>query len=258
MRAIVLAAGQGTRLAPFTHNVPKCLARLCGRTLLDRARDSLTAAGIRDLWVVAGYRSDLIVRQNYRVVLNERFRHTNMVASLFSARHLIDGSTDTLICYGDIVFEARVVAALAQATGTLALAINREWQSLWSARMEDALADAETLKMDAVGRVTEIGRRPRCLSEIQGQYMGLIKLRADAGKAFVRAYDAMDRKAVYDGRDFDQLHMTTFLQHLIGEGWVVDAVEVRGGWLEIDTVRDLRLYEDLAAAGTLDRFCMLN
>jgi L-glutamine-phosphate cytidylyltransferase len=78
MRAIVLAAGQGSRLAPLTDVVPKCLLPLNGRSLLDRARDSLAQAGVRDLWVVAGHRSELILQQDYQVVLNERYRHTNI------------------------------------------------------------------------------------------------------------------------------------------------------------------------------------
>lgn len=258
MRAIVLAAGQGTRLVSLTSDRPKCLVPLDGRTLLDRARDSLAAAGVTDLWVVAGYRADLIAELNYRIVINERFRHTNMVASLFAARHLIDGTCDTLICYGDIVFESRVVETLAQSTGLLSLGINAEWRSLWSARMDDPLADAETLKMNEQGLVTEIGRKPRSLSDIEGQYMGLIKLRAEGAERFRRAYDAMDRNALYDGMDFDHLCMTRFLQVLIDAGWPVAGVAVRGGWLEVDTVRDLQLYEDLAARGLLDRYCVLN
>lgn len=256
-RALLLAAGQGTRLAPLTNDRPKCLVQLAGRTLLDRARDSLAAAGITDLWVVAGHRADLISAAGYRTVINDRFDRTNMVASLFAARHLIDGGRDLLVVYGDIVFEPRVVRAVAGSEALLAIAINGDWQALWSARMDDPLADAETLKVRG-GLVTEIGKKPRALSDIEGQYMGLIRLRADAALEFCRAYDEMDRHALYDGVGFEQLYMTSFLQALIDAGWPVAAVEVNGGWLEVDTVQDLRLYEDLAARGVLDRYCALN
>ena len=75
---------------------------------------------------------------------------------------------------------------------------------------------------------------------------------------FRRAYDEMDRHAVYDGAPFERLYMTSFLQALIDSGWPVAAVEVDGGWLEVDTLQDLRLYEDLAARGSLDQYCALN
>lgn len=258
IRAILLAAGQGTRLAPLTNDCPKCLVPLAGRTLLDRARDSLALAGVTDLWVVAGYRADLISAAGYRTVINERFAQTNMVASLFSARHLMDGRCDVIIVYGDIVFEHRVVAALTQSAGLVSVAVNEDWQALWSDRMAHPLSDAETLKMSDAGLITEIGRKPRALSDIEGQYMGLIQLRADGAGKFCRAYDEMDRRVRYDGAGFDQLYMTSFLQYLIDAGWPVAAVAVRGGWLEVDTLEDLRLYEDLAAQGSLDRYCVLN
>ena len=258
IRAILLAAGQGTRLAPLTNDRPKCLVPLAGRTLLDRARDSLAHAGVTDLWVVAGYRAELISAAGYRTVVNERFAHTNMVASLFSARHLLDGTCDVLIVYGDIVFEHRVVAALAQSAGWVSVAVNEDWQVLWSVRMAHPLSDAETLRKNEGGFITEIGKRPRAASDIEGQYMGLIKLSADSVGKFCRAYDGMDRRLRYDGVGFDQLYMTGFLQYLIDAGWPVAAVAVRGGWLEVDTIEDLRLYEDLAAQGSLDQYCVLN
>ena len=257
IRAIVLAAGQGTRAAPLTNDRPKCLVPLAGRTLLDRARHSLATAGITDLWVVAGYRAELISSAGYRTVVNERFASTNMVASLFAARPLIDGSRDVLIVYGDIVFEPRVVEAMVMSSATLSVAINRAWQPLWAARMDDPLADAETLKVSQ-GLVTEIGKKPKALEEIEGQYMGLIRVPAESARRFCEAYDEMDRHAVYDGVRFDQMYMTSFLQALIDSGWPVAAVEVNGGWLEVDTLQDLVLYENLASRGSLDQFCALS
>ncbi len=256
MRAIVLAAGQGTRLRPLTDDRPKALVPLAGRTLLERARDSLAAAGVTDLWIVAGYRADMISRLGFRIVLNPRYETTNMVASLFCARDLMDGTTDLLVCYGDIVFEPRVIEAMARSDAPLSLGVNTEWLALWSARMPDPLADAETLKIDSQGYVIELGKKPRDLGEVEGQYMGLIKVRADQVAGFIREYGSMDRTARYDGKDFNNMFMTSFIQHLISRGMRVAAVRIAGGWLEVDSVDDLRTYERLAAEGTLDRFCM--
>ena len=256
-RAILLAAGQGTRLAPLTDDRPKCLVPLAGRTILDRARSSLAAARITDLWVVAGYRAEMISSAGYRTIVNERFASTNMVTSLFAARQLIDGSRDILIVYGDIVFEPRVVEAMTQSTAMVSVAVNRAWQPLWAARMDDPLVDAETLKISN-GLVTEIGKKPGALTDIEGQYMGLIRVRAEVAQRFCQAYDQIDRQASYDGVRFEQMYMTSFLQALIDSEWPVAAVEVSGGWLEVDTLDDLKLYEDLAARGSLDQFCALN
>ena len=64
MKAIILAAGQGTRLRPYTDERPKCLVELGGKALLDHQIASLRAAGIDDICVATGYRSDLIDAMN--------------------------------------------------------------------------------------------------------------------------------------------------------------------------------------------------
>ena len=59
---------------------------------------------------------------------------------------------------------------------------------------------------------------------------------------------------MYDGKDFDNMYMTSFLQLLIDSGWKAKAVLVNNGWLEIDSVDDLTQYETMAEQGDLDNF----
>ena len=119
------------------------------------------------------------------------------------------------------------------------------------------LADAETLCLSAEGRVRSLGQKARSLDEIQGQYIGLFKVRADRVPKLLEVYRSLDREERYDGEDFDGMYMTTFLQVLIDRGWAVQAAPIRNGWLELDSVDDLRLYEQMHAEGTLGSFCKL-
>ena len=57
-------------------------------------------------------------------------------------------------------------------------AIDMNWEKLWRLRNENILEDAETLKLDADQNIVEVGKQPKSLNEIQGQYMGLIKFSA--------------------------------------------------------------------------------
>ena len=91
MRAIILAAGEGTRLRPHTLDRPKCLVPLAGRPLLAWQADALRRAGVSDITVVTGYRADQVAALGFATVHNDRFRETNMVASLMCARALLDG-----------------------------------------------------------------------------------------------------------------------------------------------------------------------
>ena len=254
MRAIVLAAGQGTRLRPLTDELPKCLVELCGESLLDRQARTLRARGIEDILVVGGYRADAVEARGYNVVRNPRYEQTNMVASLFCASAWLDGAEDVLITYGDIVYEPRVLGAVMDCDDPLGLAVDLQWRRYWSLRFEDPLADAETLRLDTDGHVVEVGKKPTGYDEIQAQYMGLIRIRADRAADVRDTYARMDRDAIYDGKEFDNMYMTSFLQHLIDSGRRVRAIPVHSGWLEIDSMSDLELYHSMQRRGELAPF----
>jgi len=257
-RAIILAAGQGTRLRPLTEERPKCLVELLGRSLLERQLEVLASRGIDDVVVVAGYRAERIEALGVPVVRNPDFASTNMVATLFCAADRLVGDADVLVAYGDLVYEARVIDALLECRAPVALAVDTQWRRYWELRFADPLSDAETLRLDSRGRVLELGRKPSGYHEIQGQYMGLIQFRADHAVRLSEVYARMDRRVPYDGQDFANMFMTSFLQHLIDLGWLVQSVPSRNGWLEVDSVSDLERYEAAAAAGQLDRFCRLS
>ena len=87
--------------------------------------------------------------------------------------------------------------------------------------------------------------------------MGLIKIRGDMITKFIDTYDHMDKKINYDGQNFDNMYMTSLIQHLIDTGWQVKASLVQNGWLEVDTVDDLKCYVRMAKDGSLDDYCRL-
>lgn len=243
--AFILAAGRGARLRPITDRIPKCLVELAGHSLLERQCSALRRAGIDDIHVLTGYRAAAIEALGYPTVHNPDFATTNMVATLFCARAHMTGTADLVIAYGDIVFEPRIACALLAEDAPLATTIDRGWRRYWSLRMEDPLSDAETLRLSRDGDIVEIGKPPASLEEIEGQYMGLIKVRADHVERFKRAWDDLDPSRSYDGRDKANMFMTSFLSALIAAGWRLRAVPVEHGWLEVDRVSDLALYRRL-------------
>jgi len=254
VKALILAAGQGTRLRPLTDDRPKCLVELAGKSLLERQATVLRRAGVQDLTVVSGYRAHQIAARGFATCVNPRYATTNMVATLFSAADLMADGQDLLICYGDIVYEGRVLSSLLAVDAPVAVMIDRQWLRYWRLRLDDPLTDAETLKLGPGGRLRELGKKPRDYSEIEGQYMGLIKVRADHVAKFKQVYASMDRTATYDGKDFDNMYMTSFIQYLIDLAWDVRVAETDNGWLEVDSVSDLERYEAMAVDGSLASF----
>ncbi len=244
MKGIILAAGQGTRLRPLTDDRPKCMVQYQGVPLIDRIMQTLNDCDISPLIIVAGYRADVLAQhvQNRfasKLIVNDDFSTTNMVHSLFCAE--AEMCSDVLISYSDIIYKPEVIQALTQCNDPLAITIDTEWRSLWQQRMDDPLSDAETLVLDPNGYVQDLGRKPQSYSEVQGQYMGLIKVSKELWPQLRKMYRELDQNALYDGKCFSQMYMTSFLREIIHSGIGCKSVPVCGGWLEIDAPSDLNL-----------------
>jgi choline kinase len=244
-RAIILAAGQGTRLRPHTDNRPKCLVPLQGKTLLERQALVLKSEGVHDIHVVGGYCVEQIRKAGYNCSVNPKYETTNMVETLFSALPFIEAGGNLIISYGDIVYQHDNLQKILRCNDEICLMIDLSWRRYWE------------LRFDSKGYITELGKKPDGFDRIKGQYTGLIKVRADKINEFVKFYENLDRDKIYDGRDFFNMYMTSFLQELIDSSWKVKGVFVENGWLEVDSVEDLEIYEQLAKVGKLDTFCQL-
>lgn len=240
-RVVVLAAGRGTRLGAAAEGLPKCMVELAGRPLLDHQLAAFAACGVDDVHVVTGHAADRVVAPGATRWTNPRYADTNMVVTLFCAQDAMDGTADLVVSYGDIVYEPRVLEALLAVDAPLAIVVDRGWRDYWQARMPDPLADAETMRLADGDRIVELGRRATSYDQVEGQYIGLFRVRADHVPAFVAAWDALDPAGPYDGRDRDHMFMTSFLQRLIDTGWDARAAFVEHGWLEVDQPEDLAI-----------------
>tara|TARA_B100000989_G_scaffold299019_1_gene292027 strand:- start:7358 stop:8143 length:786 start_codon:yes stop_codon:yes gene_type:complete len=254
-KALILAAGQGKRLRPLTNDKPKCLVSLLGKSLLEQQINTLRKCGIKDIQIVTGYLKEQIENLGISTSFNSRFETSNMVVSLFSSQPFLEKDNDDLIiAYGDIVYERKNLESLLACNDEMALMIDKEWRKLWSSRFENPLDDAETLLMDQNNFVMELGKKTDTFEKIHGQYTGLIKIRGDKIDNFIKFYKSLNQSASYDGRDFNNMYMTSLIQLLINYKWKVKAVLVSNGWLEVDSIEDLSVYESMAKEGTLENF----
>ncbi len=116
MRAIILAAGRGSRMGRLCAHQPKCLTILAGKSLLDWQLAALRAAGIQDLAVVRGYRLEKLTAPGLKYFDNRRWKETNMVSSLACADKWLSEET-CIVSYADIVYHADIIKNLADADG---------------------------------------------------------------------------------------------------------------------------------------------
>ena len=254
-KAIILAAGTGSRLRPITNDKPKCLVSLMGKSLLDHQIGILRSKGITEVHIATGYQSEMIKELGFNTSLNENFATTNMVESLLLAYKCLENcDEDLIVSYGDIVYQGANLEALLSCNDEIAVMVDEEWQLLWSLRFENPLDDAETLVMDNDRYILEIGQKPRGYSKIHAQYTGLIKIRRDKISEMMDIYANLAELLEFESPDYRNICMTSFLQILITQNWKVRGVIVEGGWLEVDSLSDLKVYSDMHAQGLLANF----
>jgi L-glutamine-phosphate cytidylyltransferase len=249
-KAIIIAAGRGRRLMPYTDEMPKCLVPVDHRSILGIQVDAFRAHGVRDIVIIRGYLGEVLTARagevggGIRFVDNRDWEHNNILESLFCADEEIDGPV--LLTYSDIIFTPEVVGALMAASGDVSLIIDRAFRDVYEGRSDHPLPEAEVADLDERGLVRRVGKRALPPDEAYGEFIGLARLSA-AGAAWMReAWAAL--RAVYRGREADPFqrapsfraaYLTDMLQHLIDAGRPVHPVAIDGQWREIDTVQDL-------------------
>ena len=245
MRAIILAAGRGSRMGQLGDDRPKCLVELEGKPLIERQIAALRRGGVEEIGVVRGYRAEMIDFPGLSYFANERWAETNMVMSLAAASSWLR-SGPVIVSYADIFYRSELVRGLAGAPGQLVISYDRDWRGLWSRRFADPLADAETFRINAAGELLEIGGKTKRIEDIKGQYMGLFKFTPPAWRvveALLRVLDAPTR---------DRLDVTGLLRRLLsGNELPILTFGTDGQWGEIDNPEDVALYHKMVTEGEL-------
>jgi L-glutamine-phosphate cytidylyltransferase len=236
MKAIILAAGRGSRLKEHTDAKPKCLVPILQKPLVTLQIKALRSAGVDVISIVRGYRKELLSFPEIAVFDNPRWSETNMVMSLACADAWLTKES-CIVSYSDIVYLPDHVRTLAAASGDIVITVDLTWQQLWEARFSSPLLDAETLRFNPDGTLKEIGARPESIEAVEGQYMGLLKISPEGWRTISRFL------ARIDTAERDRMDMTTLLSRLIAEGVPIGTATVSGEWLEVDNETDLNVYE---------------
>jgi choline kinase len=238
-RAIILAAGQGSRLRPMTNDRPKAMVKIMGRPMLDWQIASLRAAGIKTIVVVRGYCKQTICRADVTLLDNPQYDQTNMIYTLACAKeHFGDGF---ILAYSDILYNPSLVKTLSNAENDISMIVDKGWLPYWETRFDDPLDDAETLRLDQ-NRLVEIGNKPQSLDQIEGQFVGLVGFR---GNGVTTLLDFLDKAKTEtpkgSARPFKKMYTTDLLQSLILQDVAVHGEFAQGQWLEIDSKSDYKI-----------------
>jgi len=190
MKAIILSAGQGTRLLPLTARSPKCTISVQGRALIDWQIDRLAACGVDDVTVVTGfgaeYVEDVLRRRGgglrLETLFNPFFEVADNLASCWMARQ--EMTEDFFLLNGDTLFESAVVQRLIDApVSPITLATDHK-----------AHYDDDDMKVHLAGRRLRSVGKDLPPERVNGESIGLMLFRGEGPALFRKALDRAMRR----------------------------------------------------------------
>lgn len=247
MKAIIIAAGEGTRIRPLTDNLPKCLLKVGSKTLLERQLDAFRACGFEEFAVVVGHMADKFpTLEGVTYVHNKRFKHNNILNSLMCAKeHMKDGFVAS---YSDLVYQPELIRNLIDEPTDFAVSIDENWDERYRGMEFRPIAEMEKVIYDESLNVQSLGKP--LPPDSPAELVGLLKCGQPVIEGFLTEFESV--KEHHWGQPFgfaatfERAYLTDFLCHLVKRGFVLKGVKTRGEiWFEIDREEDLLRAQEL-------------
>jgi choline kinase len=230
MKAVLLAAGQGTRIRSVHGEHPKCLIEVDKTTILDHQLKALSMAGIKEVAIVVGYEKEQIVAhvrskelsycQRIHFIENPEFALTNNIYSLWLAIDWLRGD-DFIVLNADVIFDPEILNSAVQPYAPISMIVDPLWRD-------------ETMKVIIDGdRVIRMSKRIS-QEESSGTYIGITVFSKSIQNRFFRTMNSL----IAAGRVNEFFNIA--VQELVDEGIHVGHTSTDGSaWAEIDDPLDL-------------------
>ncbi|NOY35801.1 MAG: phosphocholine cytidylyltransferase family protein [bacterium] len=231
MKAIILAAGESKRLRPMTNNIPKCLLKIGGVTIIDRQIENLKKNGIKKIVVVVGYQALKLIGHlkkqwpdtDFSFIENENFRNTGAAYSLWLAKDYLYGSA--IYLNADVFCHPDIVKNIVTSGKDSVTAIQR---SPWNEEQVN-MSVSDNLQIIEIGK--HLGEESS-----YGEFIGVSKLGEEFNKVLIKALEHFARRGEHKKFAADAINMA--IQKWGGKKYVLDVAGLPA--IEIDTIRDYK------------------
>ena len=241
-KALIIAAGLGSRLKKHTENLPKCMLDFGGKTLLQRQLDAYKKNSITDISVIRGYKKEKIKYKGLKYFENTDYKNNNILNSIFYAEDFINGNI--IISYSDILFDSTVVKRLLKSNHDISVVVDIDWRGYYVGRKDHPISEAENVIFNSNNEVEKIGKINTGNEEVHGEFIGMIKLTDRGAQIFKEHFHRLKKiywnKPFQRAKIFQKAYLTDFIQELVDIGIKVHCVIIESGWKEIDTVEDYK------------------
>ncbi|HEX6821916.1 MAG TPA: phosphocholine cytidylyltransferase family protein [Candidatus Sulfotelmatobacter sp.] len=229
MKAVVLAAGQGTRIRSVHGEHPKCLIEVDGSTILDHQLEALSMAGINEIAIVVGYekeqiisyvRTKSLINQRIQFIENAAFAITNNIYSLWLALDWLRGDS-FVVLNADVIFDSEILQSALRLYAPISMIVDPLWRD-------------ETMKVIIEeDRVTKMSKNIS-REEFNGTYIGITVFSKSIQNQFFREMHNL----IGSGRVNEFFNIA--VQQLADKGVFVGFTSTEGlAWAEIDDPVDL-------------------
>ncbi len=241
MKAVILAAGMGTRLESVTGGMPKCMVEVAGIPLLNRLIERIGQAGIETLIIVTGHRAedlrkhigsiDHALAKSAIFVHNDHYADMGNFYSLLVAEQAIAGQSFIKID-GDVIMDAAILPKVMAAPGPAVLAVDRT---------EKLGAEEMKVRVSDTGKIIELNKHMDPGVAL-GEYIGVDRVDAEATQA---VFDML--RQLIEAGETDEYYERAY-ERLLQSGAHYEIADITGcQWTEIDDDADLKLAEEMVS-----------
>jgi len=248
MKAIIIAAGPGSRLNPLTNDKPKCMLELNGKALLQHQIDALRGAGIDRIVLIRGYKKEMINYPDLVYYINDNYQNNNILHSLFYAEE--EMNDEFIAAYSDIFYTKDIVKRLLDNKEDISIVVDIDWTGYYEGRTDHPIEEAENVIFDANNNVVKIGKILPDKEAVHGEFIGMMKCSKKGAFIFRKYFHRL--KQIYSGKPFqrasvfEKAYLTDIFQDMADYGVSINCVIIEKGWAEIDTVQDYKRLRDIS------------
>ena len=242
MKAIFIAAGEGSRMKKLTIDTPKPLIDVNGKSILERQITLLKKFDINEIIIITGPFSDKYKFENVVYVEDKEFRKHDQLGSLAVAIDQIND--DVLIIFADIIFDELVLEQISKNSSDIVIAVDMDWDK-YKIRNQNPIDDADKVSIsnNTVKRIFKHKIKEDEKYEI-GEFIGLLKLNQNGARIFKKVFFDLEQKQkgkFHDADSFTNAKLVDFLQEIIHREIKIEPQIIQGKWCEIDTIQDLEI-----------------
>lgn len=226
MRALILAAGRGTRLYPLTINKPKSLLKIGSRTVLGRLVDQFKNMMISEITIVVGFKKEMIIEEfkndaSINIISYEDFKKTNNLFTLWSVKEKLVG--EVIISFADIILEKEIIENLTKSKNDICMAY-------YSKEVLDGTMPIRVIN-NKIENITTTKKK-----DASGNFIGIGKFSKKGCKILIKYMEKYIKP-----KNFNDYY-TIAIDDYVRNGGYAEGLDIKEcRWTEIDDMKDYEL-----------------